>query len=134
MSDLNPYPSNSKEYCRFRHSYLDKMKDYDTSIQYSLCEDKCERKKILNIPYVRKKTIPIQMNPDIIDNTPKTYMKSEYDPDGILNENDFYIFYKDKVWSKHRDRYLKVQTLTGNKTYVMLHNIETKKVAKFNLF
>ena len=39
----------------------------------------------------------------------KKFKIETYDPEGIIDENDFYIYYQDKIWSKTHNNYLKSQ-------------------------
>ncbi len=61
--------------------------------------------------YIKAKDKPIIIqklyNEEILkDESDLDKKKDEIDPYGIIKETDTYIFYRNKVWSKTRDRYL----------------------------
>ena len=45
-----------------------------------------------------------------------------YDKNNIINEDKFYIYYKNKVWSKCVDDYLRIQE-TSKRKYVMIRDV-----------
>ena len=48
------------------------------------------------------------------------YVKPEIDTSGIIKETDHYVLYVDKVWSKHRDRYMIVKYNRKAKCYSLV--------------
>lgn len=111
----NPYlssPNNKLErqkYYTFRHftkKYPNKL-SRDEIIK--ICENRdYERYEIYRNEEVVRKRLAT-MNKNIRMNQTETFDHSypEADKEGILEENKRYILYKDKVWSKGQDRYLK---------------------------
>ena len=92
----NPYHSKNerKKYNIYRYGTMVKSLDHNQAIEYAELDNTYDRKKYLNEPSCNKK--PNNLNS-------KTYIDLEYptyDKEGIISMDDYYIYYKDKVWSK----------------------------------
>tara|TARA_R110000851_G_scaffold258693_3_gene411168 strand:+ start:2250 stop:2627 length:378 start_codon:yes stop_codon:yes gene_type:complete len=119
----SPYLSTTKEYQRFRYS-MKIFDDYYKSIEYAECNDFAQRKLILNNPR-KKRDYPIFHN---------TFIYNIHDKDGIIKEDSFYIYYKDKIWSKNHNIYLKTQIDKNNIKSVKLRDLSIKNDIKYTKY
>jgi hypothetical protein len=111
----NPYDKNTEKQKWQRFYYYNNKYVVD-----DICEliGVVENGKSVHIKEFRKKNKPRKKKEkqtlDIrtYEELNKTVIDKDYpqpDKNGIINEDNKYIYYKDKVWSKLRDRYLNPQ-------------------------
>ena len=96
----NPYPSKTQQYSTYR--YLSKRYPDKSNEEIKDIVDNW------NYKYKRHYT---KCNKTLDNTNGKiAYKDLEYpthDPNGIIKSDERYVYYKDKVWSKGQDRYLK---------------------------
>jgi len=119
---INPYHSKNEKYKYDGYRYATRVKslDHNKALEYSKLTNTYDRKKYLNEPSSSRK-------PNNIDT--KTYKELEYptyDKEGIISIDDYYVYYKDKVWSKSFDKYLGILTTSKSK-YVMIRDPVCRK-------
>lgn len=125
----NPYKSdkNRTKYFRYRYVQYKYNLKHEDCIKYAEANNQFERKKILgDLKHLRPNRKP-QTNNMVISYKPvidPNYVS--YDKNNIINENKFYIFYKDKVWSKSVDKYINILS-TSKRKYAVLRDTETGK-------
>lgn len=118
----NPFHSKNEKYKYNGYRYAMEVKslDHDKAVEYGNLTNTYDRKKYLNEP-------PRSRKANNIDS--KTYVDLEYptyDKEGIISIDDYYIYYKDKVWSKSFDKYLSLLTTSKSK-YVMIRDPVSRK-------
>jgi hypothetical protein len=99
---MNPYHSRdeSKKYHRFSY-YIKKYNlEYDELI--NLCENEGRNTKYKEDKTKKKRPVKYKEQKNLVYPQYPTP-----DPNGIISETSTHIFYEDKVWTKHRDQYLK---------------------------
>ncbi len=121
----NPYKKDKYErsrYFRYRYAMNVHKLNHDDCIKYANTDCNMERKKIAGT-YDNGKPRKSKYIPNH-----KIHYESVIDPNypvpdknNILSETKAYIFYKDKVWSKCRDHYLRIQNTKTTK-YVMIRD------------
>jgi len=115
----NPYSTitEKRKYHYYYYAYTKK----------SLCEEDCLKYaesikfRIQSKKYATRETraalikddTPIYLECNDIDNS--------YDQEGIIDENKWYVFYKDKVYSKERYKYLNIHRTKKYGNYVVLN-------------
>lgn len=127
----NPYgasprdPTEKRKYHTFRHFTL-RFPNMSKEEKIKICEDESRYKKYSHIkdPITQNKRLNT-----IKRNCGNNYIYETSDPNGIIKTNDRYIFYKDKVWSKSQDRYLKPITDSKGR-YVLIYNCNYRYVNK----
>ena len=125
----NPYcssprdPTEKRKYHTFRYFTL-RFPNMSKEEKIKISENESRYKKYSHIKD------PITQNKRLITirrNYGNNYIYETSDPNGIIKTNDRYIFYKDKVWSKSQDRYLK--PITNSKGhYVLIYNCNYRYV------
>lgn len=136
---INPYNRNTDKNKWNRFYYYNKTY-YVEDIQELLAI--CEEGKSNHIAQFRKKNKPRKKKENktldirTYEQLNKTIIDKDYptpDKKGILKQDDRYIFYVDKVWSKLRDRYLNPQWNEGKgQFYVALsYKVENKDNKKY---
>jgi hypothetical protein len=118
----NPFHSRNEnyKYNGYRYAIMVKSLDHDKAVEYGNLDNTYDRKKYLNEPLVNRK-------PNNIDS--KTYVDLEYptyDKEGIISIDNYYVYYKDKVWSKNFDKYINILTTSKSK-YVMIRDPVSRK-------
>ena len=122
----NPFSSKTQRYKYEGYYYATKIKnlDHDRAIEYAELNNKFSRKKYLNqMPSTRK--------PNNIKHL--TYKDLEYpkhDENGIIREDQYYIYYKDKIWSKSYDKYL-ANYYTSKSTYILYRDPSDKRFKRY---
>ena len=86
---------------------------HNSCFRYSVCNYKKNRK-----PREEKEKTIEELNVTIYN------FDMDYDKDGILNENKTYVFYKDKVYSKERFKYLNIIKSKKYGNYIRLNSGE----------
>lgn len=108
-----PYKSGTKEYQReyYRLTKQKQRREYKKTGDYT--KEKKEKHKLL-------------------------WEKMNYIPkppeEGILKEDKFYIYYKDKIWSKTKDSFLKsIKYSNNSKCWKGIITVDNYVYKKFNL-
>ncbi len=119
----NPYnvKNNRQAYARYYYAFTKKLLCHEDCIKYATSE--CFRIKITDYKKNRKQRQKQKENFDPNDPN-KTYynFENDYDKDGIINTDKYYIFYKDKVYSKERFKYLNIIKSTKYGNYIRLNS------------
>ena len=117
---MNPYHSayQRQEYHRYYYYTHRSSKKYTEDELTKLCENPNNNTKYYP-PNSRPKKY--KQNKGISPSYPTP------DKEGQLKENDQYIFYRDKVWSKLRDKYLKVHCPKKQGKYCHLNIFDKEK-------
>jgi hypothetical protein len=119
---MNPYILSTEKQKYYRFNYYSKI--CKTELSYDeiivMCENPNKNKRIY--PKNRKKAT-YKYKETFIATYPTPC------PNNIIDENDKYIFYKDKVWTKLRDKYLVIHSSKKDGHYCRLNywNEELKK-------
>ena len=122
----NPYHSK-KERNKFNgYYYATKIKklDHDKAIEYAELNNTFARKKYLN----EQPSTRIPNNNDKLTYQDLPY--PTYEKEGIIREDKYYIYYKDKIWSKSYDKYL-ANYYTGKSTYILYRDPSDKRFNKY---
>ena len=102
----NPYSSTKDKvkYQMYYYSYTKKLLSHDDCIQYSIDEEfrnKCKTYKSRKTrAQLLKDQKPIYHYSDAVDDS--------YDKERIIDENKWYVFYSNKVYSKLTYKYLSI--------------------------
>ena len=122
----NPYSSKLERYKYDGYYYAIKVKNlnHDRAIEYAELSNKFGRKKYLNeMPSTRKPN-------NIKHLTYQDLPYPTYSKEGIINEDDYYIYYKDKIWSKSYDKYL-ANYYTSKSTYILYRDPSDKRFKRY---
>jgi len=126
---VNPYKCQNGlytdriKYFRYRYAYYRYKLNHDNCIKYAEGSNPQMRKKILgDLVQVRPNRKPHCNNMSITYTPLSDSNYNSYDKNNIINEDKFYIYYNDKVWSKCVDDYLKIQESSKRK-YVMVRDV-----------
>ena len=136
---INPY-NKKTETQKWQRFYYYSRTYYVEDIQELLAI--CEEGKYTHIAEFRKKNKPRKKKENktldirTYEQLNKTVIDKDYptpDKNGILKQDDRYIFYKDKVWSKLRDKYLNQQWNSSKKQYyvALSYRVENKDNKKY---
>ena len=119
----NPYDSRKQrqEYARYYYAFTKKLLYHEDCIKYATCQS--FRYKITEYKKNRKQRQQTQPKPNLVDLNKVVYnfIDDDYDKEGIINEDKYYIFYKNKVYSKERFKYLSVMKNNKEGNYVLLN-------------
>jgi len=120
----NPYDSKKQrqEYGRYYYAFTKKLLYHEDCIKYATSES--FRYKIAEYKKNRKqrqKRQPTQPNLVDLNKVVYNFIDDDYDKEGIINEDKYYIFYKNKVYSKERFKYLSVMKNNKEGNYVLLN-------------
>lgn len=125
----NPYKcqnglyTHRQKYFRYRYAYYKHKLNHDNCIKYAEGNSPQMRKKILgDLVQVRPGRKPHTNNMSITYTPLCDSNYNTYDKNNIINEDKFYIYYKNKVWSKCVDDYLTIQE-TSKRKYVMIRDV-----------
>ena len=101
----NPYNTHaeSKRYRLYYYAYTKKLLNHNECIQYANCEKFREQTK--KYPNKRK---PYNKNEEPLTQADYDHFNSlyEYDRDGIVKIDKWYVFYVDKIYSISQNKYL----------------------------
>ena len=117
----NPYSSTTqtKKYQYYYYAYTKKLLSPEDCIKYSECDK--FRNKCKNYKQDRKSRANL-----IINDTPIyhecNYVDDTYDKEGIIDIDKWYVFYKDKVYSKERYKYLLIHKTKRHGDYCVLNS------------
>ena len=114
------------KYAGYRYAMAVKSLDHNKAIEYANLDNTFDRKKYLNEP-------PSNRKPNNIDT--KSYVDLDYptyDKEGIIKMDKYYIYYKDKIWSKSFDKYLSLLKNSKSK-YALLRDPITRKHRRYIL-
>ncbi len=119
----NPYNSrdNKKEYARYYYAFTKKLLSHDDCLRY--VHNPCFRYSVCNYKKNRKQREPKEKTIEDL-NVVVYNFDLDYDKDGIISEDKYYVFYKDKVYSKERFKYLNVIKSTKYGDYIRLNSGE----------
>jgi len=117
----NPYSvkTDRPSYSRYYYAFTKKLLCHEDCIKYATSE--CFRIKITEYKKNRKQRQEKNFDP----NDPnKTYYNfdNDYDKEGILKQDKYYIFYKNKVYSKERFRYMNIHKSKKYGDYIVLNS------------
>ena len=107
MSDIynNPYNTYSecKKYRLYYYAYTKKSLNHHDCIKYANCEE--YRASIKCYPNKRK---PYKTNEEPLTQADYDHFNSlyDYDKEGIVKKDEWYIFYVDKIYSISQNKYL----------------------------
>lgn len=116
----NPYSpkTDRQSYARYYYAFTKKLLCHEDCIKYATSQS--FRYKITEYKKNRKqrqqKKEPVDLNKVVYN------FDLDYDKEGILNEDKYYIFYKDKVYSKERFKYLNIIESTKYGNYIRLNS------------
>ena len=118
----NPYHSRKQktEYARYYHAFTKKLLCHEHCIKYAT--SKAFRIKITEYKKNRKqRQQEKKFDPNDLN---KTYYNfdNDYDKEGILKQDKYYIFYKNKVYSKERFRYMNIHKSKKYGDYIVLNS------------
>lgn len=116
----NPYDSKKQktEYSRYYYAFTKKLLYHEDCIKYATSES--FRYKIAKYKPNRKPRPP---NPKPVNLNKVVYnFDIDYDKEGIINEDKYYIFYKNKVYSKERFKYLNIIKSQKYGDYIKLNS------------
>ena len=130
----NPYSSiiDVKKWKYYYYAYTKKLLSQDECIKYA----ECSKFRLENKNYRLKKPKPKQtIKPLTQDDYDIYYVNSiyNYDKEGIISMNDDYIFYKDKVYGKHHNKYIKIHCSKCNGNYCLVYSGHKDKTYKYKL-
>ena len=117
----NPYSikTDRPSYARYYYAFTKKLLCHEDCIKYATSET--FRIKITEYKKNRKQRQEKKFDP----NDPnKTYYNfdNDYDKEGILKQDKYYIFYKNKVYSKERFRYINIHKSKKYGDYIVLNS------------
>lgn len=116
----NPYDSKKQktEYSRYYYAFTKKLLYHEDCIKYATSQS--FRYKIAKYKPNRKPRPP---NPKPVNLNKVVYnFDIDYDKEGIINEDKYYIFYKNKVYSKERFKYLNIIKSQKYGDYIKLNS------------
>tara|TARA_B100000424_G_C22923802_1_gene491460 strand:+ start:642 stop:1049 length:408 start_codon:yes stop_codon:yes gene_type:complete len=114
----NPYSvkTDRSSYARYYYAFTKKLLCHEDCIKYATSQ--AFRYKITEYKKNRK-----QRQPKPVDLNKVVYnFDLDYDKDGILKQDKYYIFYKDKVYSKERFKYLNIIKSAKYGDYIRLNS------------
>jgi hypothetical protein len=117
----NPYDSKKQrqEYARYYYAFTKKLLYHEDCIKYATSQS--FRFKIAKYKKNRKPRQPTQLKQ--VDLNKVVYnFDLDYDKEGIINEDKYYIFYKNKVYSKERFKYLNIIKSAKYGDYIRLNS------------
>ena len=122
----NPFHSKKERYKFNGYYYATKIKklDHDKAIEYAELDNTYSRKKYLN---EQPGTRPAN---NLKHLTYKDLPYPTYDKEGIIKEDDNYVYYKDKIWSKTYDKYL-ANYYTSKSTYILYRDPIDNKFKRY---
>lgn len=114
----NPYHSKKQktEYARYYHAFTKKLLCHEDCIMYATSQ--AFRYKSTEYKQNRKQR---QEKENVNLNKVVYNFDNDYDKEGIINTDKYYIYYKDKVYSKERFKYLSVMKNNKEGRYVLLN-------------
>lgn len=113
----NPYSvkTDRPSYARYYYAFTKKLLCHEDCIKYATSES--FRIKITKYKQNRKPRQEKKVEPnEVVYN-----FDNDYDKEGIINTDKYYIFYKDKVYSKDRFKYLNILKNNKEGNYVLLN-------------
>jgi hypothetical protein len=120
----NPYNSKDykTEYARYYYAFTKKLLSHDDCLRY--VNDSNFRRNICNYKKNRKQREQREQKEKTIEELNVTVYNFDldYDKDGIISEDKTYVFYKDKVYSKERFKYLNVIKSNKYGDYIRLNS------------
>lgn len=120
----NPFDSkdNRKEYYRYYYAFTKKLLSHDDCLRYVYNEN--FRYSVTNYKKNRK-----QREQSIKEKTMEDLNVSvcnfdilDFDKEGIISEDKTYVFYKDKIYSKERFKYLNIIKSKKYGNYIRLNS------------
>jgi hypothetical protein len=117
----NPFDSrdNRTEYYRYYYAFKKKLLSHDDCLRYVYNEN--FRYSVTNYKKNRKQreqSIKDKVDPNVVVYN----FDLDFDKDGIIREDKTYVFYKDKVFSKERFKYLNVIKSKKYGDYIRLNS------------
>jgi len=117
----NPFDSrdNRTEYYRYYYAFKKKLLSHDDCLRYVYNEN--FRYSVTNYKKNRKQreqSIKDKVDPNVVVYN----FDLDFDKDGIIREDKTYVFYKDKVFSKERFKYLNVIKSKKYGNYIRLNS------------
>lgn len=118
----NPYDSKKQktEYSRYYYAFTKKLLYHEDCIKYATSES--FRYKIAKYKKNRKQRQPNPKPKPVNLNKVVYNFDIDYDKEGIINEDKYYIFYKNKVYSKERFKYLNIIKSQKYGDYIKLNS------------
>lgn len=118
----NPYNSKKQktEYARYYYAFTKKLLYHEDCIKYATSQS--FRYKIAKYKKNRKQRQPNPKPKPVNLNKVVYNFDIDYDKEGIINEDKYYIFYKNKVYSKERFKYLNIIKSQKYGDYIKLNS------------
>jgi hypothetical protein len=120
----NPFDSrdNRTEYYRYYYAFKKKLLSHDDCLRYVYNEN--FRYSVTNYKKNRKEREQREQKEKTIEdlNVVVYNFDMDYDKDGIIREDKTYVFYKDKIYSKERFKYLNVIKSKKYGDYIRLNS------------
>jgi len=122
----NPFNSKIERYKYDGYYYATKIKklEHDKALKYAELSNTFARKKYLN----EQPSTRIPNNNKHL--TYKELPYPTYDKEGIIREDKYYIYYKDKMWSKSYDKYMMLH-YSNKSTYILYCDPADKKFKRY---
>lgn len=120
----NPFNSrdNKTEYYRYYYAFTKKLLSHDDCLRYVYNEN--FRYSVTNYKKNRKQREQREQKDKVDPNVVVYNFDMDYDKEGIIREDKTYVFYKDKVYSKERFKYLNIIKSKKFGDYIRLNSGE----------
>jgi len=118
----NPFDSkdNRTEYYRYYYAFTKKLLSHDDCLRYVYNEN--FRYSVTNYKKNRKQREQKEKTMEDLNVSVCNFDILDYDKDGIISEDKTYVFYKDKIYSKERFKYLNIIKSKKYGDYIRLNS------------
>jgi hypothetical protein len=118
----NPFNSrdNRTEYYRYYYAFTKKLLSHDDCLRYVY--NSCFRYSVTNYKKNRKEREQKEKTMEDLNVSVCNFDILDYDKDGIISEDKTYVFYKDKIYSKERFKYLNIIKSKKYGNYIRLNS------------